>query len=59
MRRARYPYVAANTVTRQGGELILPPYRIIERSGVKVGFIGVTTKDTPYFLLSEFARQYH
>jgi 5'-nucleotidase len=52
-------YVAANTVTRQGGELILPPYRIIERSGVKVGFIGVTTRDTPYFLLSEFARQYH
>jgi 5'-nucleotidase len=58
VRRARYPYVAANTVTRQGGELILPPYRIVERSGVKVGFIGVTTKDTPYFLLSEFARQY-
>ena len=58
VRRARYPYVAANTVTREGGEHILPPYRIIERSGVKVGFIGVSTKDTPYFLLSEFARQY-
>jgi 2',3'-cyclic-nucleotide 2'-phosphodiesterase (5'-nucleotidase family) len=25
---------------------------------VKVGFIGVTTIDTPYFLLSEFARAY-
>jgi 5'-nucleotidase len=25
---------------------------------VKVGFIGVTTTDTPFFLLSEFARQY-
>jgi 5'-nucleotidase len=56
--RARYPYIAANTVTRDTGELILPPYRIVERSGVKVGFIGVTTEDTPYFLLSEFARQY-
>jgi 5'-nucleotidase len=55
---ARYPYVAANTVTREGGELILPPYRIVDRAGVKVGFIGVTTEDTPYFLLSEFARQY-
>ncbi len=52
VRRARYPYIAANTVTREGGELILPPYRIVERSGVKVGFIGVTTEDTPYFLLS-------
>jgi len=57
VRRARYPYVAANTVTREGGELILPPYEIVERDGVKVGFIGVTTKDTPYFLLSEFARE--
>jgi 5'-nucleotidase len=26
VRRARYPYVAANTVTRETGELILPPY---------------------------------
>jgi 5'-nucleotidase len=56
--RASYPYVAANTVTRDGGELILPPYRVVERAGVKVGFIGVTTEDTPFFLLSEFARQY-
>jgi 5'-nucleotidase len=55
---AGYPYVAANTVTRDGGELILPPYRIVRRAGVKVGFIGVTTEDTPYFLLSEFARRY-
>jgi 5'-nucleotidase len=59
VRRARYPYIAANTVTREGGELILPPYAIVERNGVKVGFIGVTTIDTPHFLLSEFARQYH
>lgn len=56
--RARYPYVAANSIAREGGRPVLPPYAIVERSGVKVGFIGVTTKDTPYFLLSEFARQY-
>ena len=56
--RADYPYVAANTVTRAGGELILPPYEIVERAGVRVGFIGVTTEDTPFFLLSEFAREY-
>jgi 5'-nucleotidase len=58
VRLARYPYVAANTLERDTGELILPPYEIVERSGVRVGFIGVTTEDTPYFLLSEFARQY-
>ena len=56
--RADYPYVAANTVTREGGERILPPYEIVERAGVRVGFIGVTTEDTPFFLLSEFAREY-
>ena len=55
---ARYPYVGANTVTRDGGDLILPPYKVVERDGVKVGFIGVTTTDTPYFLLSEYARQF-
>src|SRR5687768_9461837 len=55
---ARYPYLAANTVTRDGGELNLARYRIVRRAGVQVGFIGVTTEDPPYFLLSEFARQY-
>jgi 5'-nucleotidase len=57
--RAHYPYIAANTETRDGGDLILPPYKIVERGGVKVGFIGVTTTDTPYFLLSEYARQFN
>jgi 5'-nucleotidase len=55
---AHYPYIGANTVTRDGGDLILPPYKIVERDGVKVGFIGVTTTDTPYFLLSQYARQF-
>jgi 5'-nucleotidase len=55
---ARYPYLAANTVRRSDGRLVLPPYRIVERDGVKVGFIGVTTTDTPYFLLSQFAREF-
>jgi 5'-nucleotidase len=59
VRRAHYPYIAANTETRDGGDLVLPPYEIVERGGVKVGFIGVTTTDTPYFLLSEYARQFN
>ena len=56
VRHAHYPYLAANTVDRETGKPILPPYQIVERAGVKVGFIGVTTTDTPYFLLSQFAR---
>src|SRR5215213_2026243 len=53
VRHAHYPYLAANTVDRETGKPILPPYEILERAGVKVGFIGVTTTDTPYFLLSQ------
>jgi len=58
VRGARYPYIGANTVDRDTGEPVLPPYQVVQRAGVKVGFIGVTTTDTPFFLLSEFARQY-
>ena len=58
VRDAHYPYLAANTVDRETGKPILPPYEIVERAGVKIGFIGVTTTDTPYFLLSQWARQY-
>jgi 5'-nucleotidase len=54
---ARYPYIAANTVTRDGRTL-LPPYEIVERAGVRVGFIGVTTEETPRFLLAEHSRPY-
>jgi 5'-nucleotidase len=58
VRHAHYPYLAANTLDRETGKPILPPYQIVERAGVKVGFIGVTTTDTPYFLLSDFAREF-
>jgi 5'-nucleotidase len=51
---AGFPYIAANTVDRDGG-LLLPPYEIVERAGVRVGFIGVTTRSTPTFLLARHA----
>jgi 5'-nucleotidase len=52
---ANFPYVAANTIDRSTGKLILPPYKIVERDGVKVGFIGVTTEETATWLLREYA----
>ena len=55
---ARYPYIAANTVERDSGELLLPPYEVVERAGVRVGFVGVTTEDTPKWLLPEHRRPY-
>jgi 5'-nucleotidase len=54
---AAYPYVAANTVDREG-ELSLPPYAVIERAGVRVGFIGVTTPSTPKFLLDRHTARF-
>jgi 5'-nucleotidase len=54
---AAFPYIAANTVDRDG-ELLLPPYEIVERAGVQVGFIGVTTRSTPTFLLERHAARF-
>jgi 5'-nucleotidase len=54
---AAYPYIAANTVDREG-KLDLPPYTVIERAGVRVGFIGVTTPSTPTFLLDRYAERF-
>ncbi len=51
---AGFPYLAANTVDARG-RAVLPPYTIVERAGVRVGFIGVTTESTPDFLLERHA----
>ena len=58
LRLARFPYVAANTLQREGGELLLPPYEVVERAGVRVGFIGVTTPSTPRFLLKRHSARF-
>ncbi|HEY2422406.1 MAG TPA: bifunctional 2',3'-cyclic-nucleotide 2'-phosphodiesterase/3'-nucleotidase, partial [Neobacillus sp.] len=44
---AAFPYVAANVVDEKTGKLILNPYVIKEVDGVKIGFIGVVTTETP------------
>jgi len=57
LRRARFPYVSANLVDRTG-RVRLPPYRIVERGGVKIGFLGVTTDTAPRYLLPRFTRRF-
>ncbi|MED4206269.1 bifunctional 2',3'-cyclic-nucleotide 2'-phosphodiesterase/3'-nucleotidase [Neobacillus mesonae] len=44
---AAFPYVVANVVDEKTNELILPPYVVKEVDGVKIGFIGVVTTETP------------
>ena len=51
LRRALPIPTSRRTRSTASGELRLPPYAIVERAGVRVGFIGVTTQSTPNFLL--------
>ncbi|NHC39235.1 bifunctional 2',3'-cyclic-nucleotide 2'-phosphodiesterase/3'-nucleotidase [Bacillus sp. MM2020_1] len=44
---ADFDYIVANVEDEKTGELILPPYAIKEVDGVKIGFIGVVTTETP------------
>jgi 5'-nucleotidase len=45
---AKFPYLAANVVSRQTGEPILPPYQILYTpTGQRIGLIGVVTPKTP------------
>jgi 5'-nucleotidase len=57
LRRVRFPYISANVVDRDG-KLGLRPYRIIERDGVRIGFIGVATNTATQYLLPRFARRF-
>jgi 5'-nucleotidase len=47
---ARFRYLSANAVDRQTGRPLFRGYAIRRIAGVKIGFIGITTKDTPQFL---------
>lgn len=40
-----FPFVSANIVDRKSGKPVLPPYIIKTVNGVKVAFIGATTKN--------------
>jgi 5'-nucleotidase len=50
--------IAANTFDRDG-RLLLPPFSVVERAGVRVGFIGVTTAGTPRWLLRRYAEPFN
>ena len=54
--RANFPVLNANIVHEASGELIAQPYVILERSGVKVGVIGVMGIDAFYNTMASFHR---
>ncbi|NRK74394.1 2,' 3'-cyclic nucleotide 2'-phosphodiesterase, partial [Salmonella enterica subsp. enterica serovar Typhi] len=47
-----FPVLAANVEYKESGELVLDPYTIKEIDGVKVGFIGVATVETPSMIVA-------
>lgn len=55
---ADYPYVCCNFYDTKTNELVLPSYVVVERNGIKVAFVGITTpeaisKTTPKYFQDE------
>jgi 5'-nucleotidase len=50
---ANFPYIAANTEYKSSGKTVLPPYQVVKKDGIKVGFIGVTTLETPKIVVPD------
>ncbi|MET3696742.1 5'-nucleotidase [Bacillus oleivorans] len=46
-----FPVVAANVFSKSTGELLVDPYAVKEVGGVKIGFIGVVTTETPNMIV--------
>lgn len=44
---SQFPWIAANVINQKSGKPFLPPYKIINISGIPIGFIGVIMRETP------------
>ncbi|MCJ8008656.1 bifunctional metallophosphatase/5'-nucleotidase [Lederbergia wuyishanensis] len=47
-----FPVVAANVEYKDTGKLVFDPYAIKEVDGVKIGFIGIATVETPNMVMA-------
>lgn len=43
---AKFPFLAANVYNRKTGELLVEPYTILDKQGLKIAVVGLTTEDT-------------
>ncbi len=50
---AEFPFLSANIVKKDSGELLVEPYTIKEFDGLKVAIFGLTAEDTPVLTLPE------
>ena len=44
--KTAFPYLGANVYLRSNGAPALPEYTVIEKGGLKLGFVGVVTEET-------------
>ena len=56
MKKADFPYISCNFYKVDDNRLVLEPYKIIEKGGAKIAFIGISTpesitKSTPTFFM--------
>ncbi|SUB23032.1 bifunctional UDP-sugar hydrolase/5'-nucleotidase UshA [Avibacterium avium] len=43
---ANFPFLAANVYNKKTGDLLVKPYTILQKQGLKVAVVGLTTEDT-------------
>lgn len=53
--RAAFPLLCANILEKETGQLLeyVKPFILLEKQGVKIGILGVTTEYTPYMVKEE------
>ena len=56
--KAEFSYLSCNFYKTDDGELVLPAYKIIEKGGIRIAFIGISTpesitKSTPTFFMDK------
>ncbi len=55
---ANYPFICSNLFYKDTNQLVFDPYKIIERDGVKIAFVGAITEETPAIVLPDLVKDY-
>ena len=53
-----FPFLAANIIDKKSNELITKPYTIVEKSGYKIGIIGIIGSDQTKDILASYVENY-
>ncbi|MFD3448407.1 5'-nucleotidase C-terminal domain-containing protein [Microbacteriaceae bacterium 4G12] len=56
--RDEFKYISANVIDKNTGKSVFDPYTIKEVNGIKIGFIGVTTTETPTIVMPAYVKDY-